>query len=80
MIDELPPPVGLEDWLQICQALVPQAVKAKGETTSFERSTRSKKKAKEEEKRCITPSSSFVDEEIDEDEDSEKTETDDEEG
>ena len=54
-IDELSPPIGLEDWIQICQALVPKTVKSEGETTSSGRSTKSKRKAKEEEKKSYNP-------------------------
>lgn len=81
MIDELPPLVGLEDWLQLCETSLPQTVKAEGEPTSIWRSTGAKKKAKEAKKSQITPSlsSSSEDEKTDEDNDSEKIETDDEE-
>ena len=81
MIEELPPPIKLKQWLEVCTAPPPITVKPKGisagtPTTKKGRKTRSQTKAK---RPTDSESSAASDEETEEEEvDSEKTDTDDE--
>ena len=84
MIDDLPPPINLDQWLAVCTAPPPVTIKAEGETTSTPKKkkgtkTRAQSKGKKISRATPSESSASTSSESSEEEvDSEETETDEE--
>ena len=80
MIDELPPPIALDQWLEVCQAPPLVTVRAEGASASTPKkkgkATRSKGKAKAAMRGRVTPSKSSASSKVkttEPDDDSERT-------